>query len=969
VDGGQTGEALPVSGAHPPRDADVTRLGLGSDFTPTTEVRSGGPLEVGEAFGNRYRIVSLLGMGGMGAVYKAWDQELSVIVALKVVRPEATADPDIARAMERRFKQELLLARKVTHKNVVRIHDLGEVNGIKYITMPFVEGEELAALLKREGKLPVKRALTIARVIASGLAAAHAVGVVHRDLKPANVMISPGDEAMIMDFGIARSTGGGTDVTHTVAGAVIGTVEYMAPEQAKAEEIDHRADIYTFGLILYDMLLGRRRFERCESGIAELTSRLVLSPPRLRSVDPSIPEGVDALVHRCLQPDPNARFQTSAALEAELGRLDDVGRPVRQVRRLTVSLAVAAAVVLLTVVGFTYWVARPAAPVVEQSPISLLIADFENATGDPIFSGAVEQTLGFALETAPFIDVYSRPAAQHLVDALKPGSRIDESVARLLARREGINVIVAGSIVRDGSGFRISLRAIDPGGEEGGSLAEVHGSASRKEQVLETLATLAGRLRGSLGDTAPESVRLAAAETFTTSSPEAMKSYTVAQDLLFAGRTSEALAAYKEAIAQDSQFGRAYSGAGIAALRLGRDKEGQEYWKTALSLIDRMTDRERYRTLAGYYLGPARNYEMAIENFRLLADKFPADRSARASLALAYFRTLNFPRALEEGRRAVDLDPKSTLARVNYALYAMYAGEFETAVAEADKVIAQQPTLDIAFLPPVAAALIQGDQAAARQAYEKMARTGTSGVSYANMGMADLLLFEGNAAAAQATLEAGIETDRAAGNKSAMAAKYVALAEAHAAQNKTAAAVEAAEAALTLPAAVPLQVQAATILLQAGRDQAARTRASELAQELDPQARAYAKILEARIAMRQRRTVDAVEAVTAAQKLADVWLARVDLGIAYVEAGRYAEGLSELEKANARRGEATAIGLDEIPTFRYLAVLPYWLARAQQGLGLTPAARANYERYLKAHGTSNANHPVALDARKRLNAL
>ena len=136
-------------------------------------------------------------------------------------------------------------------------------------------------------------------------------------------------------------------------------------------------------------------------------------------------------------------------------------------------------------------------------------------------------------------------------------------------------------------------------------------------------------------------------------------------------------------------------------------------------------------------------------------------------------------------------------------------------------------------------------------------------------------------------------------------------------------------------------MQAATILLQAGRDQAARTRASELARELDPQARAYAKILEARIAMRQRRTVDAVEAVTAAQKLADVWLARVELGIAYVEAGRYAEGLSELEKAHARRGEATAIGLDEVPTFRYLAVLPYWLARAQQGLGLTPAARAN----------------------------
>jgi tetratricopeptide (TPR) repeat protein len=945
----------------------MTRLGSESNSTAPSGVRTGGPLQVGEAFGNRYRIVSLLGMGGMGAVYKAWDQELSVIVALKVVRPEATADPENARAMERRFKQELVLARKVTHKNVVRIHDLGEVDGIKYITMPLVEGEELAALLKREGRLPIKRALTIARVIASGLAAAHAVGVVHRDLKPANVMIGPADEAMIMDFGIARSTGSGTGVSHTVAGAVIGTIEYMAPEQARAEAIDHRADIYTFGLILYDMLLGRRRFERCDSGIAELTSRLISTPPRLRSVDPAIPEAVDALVHRCLQPDPGARFQTTAALEAELARLDDAGRPVRPVKRLTVSLAASAALVLLAVAGFTYWFAQPAAPAVEQPPISLLIADFENATGDPIFSGSVEQTLGFALEAAPFIDVYSRPAAQQLVDALKPGSRIDESVARLLARREGIDAILVGSIARAGSGFQIALRAIDPGAEEGSRIAEITGSASRKEQVLEALATLAGRLRGELGDTTPESARLAAAETFTTSSPEAMKSYTVAQDLLFAGRTSEALAAYKEAIAQDSQFGRAYSGAGIAALRLGRDEEGNEYWKKALSLLDRMTERERYRTLAAYYLGPARNYEKAIENFVLLAERFPADRSARASLALAYFRTLNFPRALAEGQRAVELDPKSTLARVNYALYAMYAGEFPTAVAEADKVIAQQPTLDIAFLPLVAAALAEGDPAAARRAYEKMARTGTSGASYANMGQADLLLFEGNAAAAQAVLEVGIIADRAAGNLSGMAAKYVALAEAHAAQNRAAPAIEAAEAALDLPASVPLQVQAATTLLLAGRDQPARTRATVLAQELDPQTRAYAKILEARIAMRQRRTVEAVEAATAAQKLSDVWLARVDLGIAYVEAGRHAEGLSELEKAHARRGEATAIGLDEVPTFRYLAVLPYWLARAQQGLGLTAAARANYERYVEAHGAS-PDHPIALDARRRLTA-
>jgi len=164
-----------------------------------------GPLMPGQNFGERYHIVRLLGLGGMGAVYQAWDTELGVVVALKVIRPEAAADPEAAQALERRFKQELLLARQVTHKNVVRIHDLGELQGIKYITMPYIEGEDLATILKRERALDVRRTMQIARSMISGLAAAHAAGVVHRDLKPANIMIDAEGNALIMDFGIARS--------------------------------------------------------------------------------------------------------------------------------------------------------------------------------------------------------------------------------------------------------------------------------------------------------------------------------------------------------------------------------------------------------------------------------------------------------------------------------------------------------------------------------------------------------------------------------------------------------------------------------------------------------------------------------------------------------------------------------------------------------------------------------------------
>jgi serine/threonine protein kinase len=227
----------------------------------------------------------------MGAVYHAWDAELGVSVAIKIIRPEIMADPATAAEVGRRFKRELLLARQVTHKNVVRIHDLGEIDGIKYITMSFVDGVDLATLLKQEGKLPVPTVVRLARAIVSGLAAAHAAGGVHRDLKPANIKIGADDEALIMDFGIARSSGtpdaaraasnpavagisrpgvtlGGHDryaqdeaatMAQPQTEGIVGTIEYMSSEQASGGDVDQRADIYSFGLILYDAVLGRRR--------------------------------------------------------------------------------------------------------------------------------------------------------------------------------------------------------------------------------------------------------------------------------------------------------------------------------------------------------------------------------------------------------------------------------------------------------------------------------------------------------------------------------------------------------------------------------------------------------------------------------------------------------------------------------------------------------------------------------------
>jgi serine/threonine protein kinase len=227
--------------------------------------------------------------------------------------------------MQRRFKTELLLARKVTHKNVIRIHDIGDIDGIKFITMPFVNGQDLATILKK-GPLPVTHAVRYARQLASGLAAAHAAGVIHRDLKPANIMIGEDDQALLMDFGIARSSAHGS-AQRTVAGAVVGTAAYMAPEQARGEAIDHRADIYAFGLILYEMLCGPRFMPK--GAVADLFGRMTAPPAPARAANRQVPEGLDAVVTRCVQPAPADRYQSAAELAAALAALSRRGRGLR----------------------------------------------------------------------------------------------------------------------------------------------------------------------------------------------------------------------------------------------------------------------------------------------------------------------------------------------------------------------------------------------------------------------------------------------------------------------------------------------------------------------------------------------------------------------------------------------------------------------------------------------------------------
>jgi tetratricopeptide (TPR) repeat protein len=948
--------------------------------SPSHRGAATGPLHPGETFGSRYHIIKLLGMGGMGAVYQAFDAELGLAVAIKVILPDVAADPKAAAELERRFKQELVLARQVTHKNVVRIHDLGQIADIKYITMSYIEGSDLATVLKREGTLSVERVLQIARSIASGLVAAHAAGIVHRDLKPPNIMLDETTgEAVIMDFGIARSTGtpmvdsrivpkAGAHQSHlnlnrTMIGAVIGTVEYMAPEQALGLHVDQRADIYAYGLLLYDMLVGQHRAQGATGAVAELNARMAEAPESVRSIAPDVPEPLDRLIMRCLDPNRDRRYQTMGELTADLDRLDEHGQPIKIRKAVGLGAVAALIVTAVSAVAWTWWSGGRTIVEAPKQAISIVIADFENRTNERVFQGTLENAMSIALEGASFITAYRRDEAQRDIEQIKPGARLDEAGARLLSARQGIKVVLTGSIEQNGSGYSIAVKAIDPAAEK--PLATASERASSKDDVLRAVGSLASEIRSALGDETPATARVAAAETVTAASLEALQNYTRGQELQINSKYEESIENYKRAIDLDPKFGRAFSSWAVSAYALGRRDEADALYKQAFALMDRMTEREKYRIYGTYYLTIARNYQQAIDNYTTLLQRYPSDRAARTNLAYSYFATLDFARALEENRRAMDIYRGSFKLWSNHALYAMYAGDFETAEQEAAKVIEQSPGAYRAYLPRAMAAVARGDATSARQAYDAMAQTGPQGASLAAIGDADLLMYQGLYADAERTLKAGILEDEKLKSPAAIAAKTIALAEAQIAQGQAKAAAGSARKALDMSRDEPILVSAARIFVMTGNTTDASLIAAELDKRLLPQPRAYAKIIKGEIDARAGKPADAVAAFQAAQKLADLWLTRFSLGVAYVRAEHHPEGLRELEASERRRGEATAIFLNDVPSFRYLGTLSYWLARAQEGIGQKQQSIDNYKKFL-ALRPPQLKDPLAADARARL---
>jgi eukaryotic-like serine/threonine-protein kinase len=926
-------------------------------------------LDAGSVLAGRYRIIRSLGEGGMGAVYKAHDLEVDRLVAIKVIRPELACDPQILQ----RFKQELVLARQVTHRNVVRIFDIGAAENLKFISMEFIEGRELAALLEDAGKLPPKQAVEIMLQVCRGLEVAHSEGVIHRDLKPQNIMIDSQGRAAVMDFGIAHSLGATVSAPPseavtapnaaaglTMVGSLLGTPRYMSPEQARCEAVDARSDVFTVGLILYELLTGITPF-RGKTGKETLRKRIEETAKPPIELDPRIPKVLNQIVLKCLEREPSKRYASAGELVHDLEGWLGIGSAGRakQVRRMK-WMAGGMAALLIGASGFIVWNQMNTRANKPHPLVKLLISDFANRTGDPHLNGTLEPMFQVALERSSFITSYNRGAARKIGAELKPGLQtMDEAVARLVALREGLGIVVSGAIEKHDNGYRLLAKAENTA--KGDTLIEKDADIADARDLPGAVEKLSERIRRALGDV--KSSKTAAAETFSSASLEAAQRYSQAQDLQWSGKWEDSIAAYRKAVAIDPNLSRAYSGLAATLANRGQRQEAEKYYQLALSHISSMSDREKYRTRGGYFL-LTRDYKKAAEQFKELVSQYPADTAGIANLALAYFYERNMPLALQEGQRAIEIYPNNLLQRNNIGLYAMYAGDFDRAISESNEILKLNPSFEKAYLCLGIAQLGKGQVDESKAAYQKMAGLSEWGASEAALGLADLAVYQGHLTEAAGLLQEGIEKDLQDKDVVAAAKKAIVLASLQLEKRQRAAALQTAENAAQSNDDESVLFPAAEVYIDAGETAKALAIAAKLSARFGPEPRAEAKLIEGEAQLKQGKIRAAIGSIEEAQKLSDTWLGRFALGRAYLAANMYPDADGEFDVCLRRRGEATAVFLDDDPSLRYLPAAFYYQGRAREGLN-SPGAAESYRTYIGMRSGAE-NDALLVDAKRRL---
>jgi serine/threonine protein kinase/Tfp pilus assembly protein PilF len=688
---------------------------------------------IGKRIG-QYQLLSLLGAGGMGQVYLAQDTRLGRRVALKLLPAHLTGNVEHLR----RFSKEARAVVALNHPNILTIHDFGEADGVQYIATEYVEGQTLRRRLNQGQEKPtLTELLDVALQTAGALEAAHRAGVVHRDIKPENIMIRPDGVVKVLDFGLARIneppvTGSEADGKQpagslTQSGHVFGTAAYMSPEQARGQQVDPRTDLFSLGVVLYEMCAGRRPFTGLNS-IEMLASILHHEPPPLGEVAPETPAPLERLIHRMLRKDREARPPDAGAVLAEL---KDLRRRVRNeesgnhgehcradgpdaqptsrlkaaatgeslgdartssrsyfssfssfsfgLMRPVWRLGLAAFVVVLTGAAFYSMYRRPAA-LIERDTI--LLADVDNKTGDAAFDGAIRQGLVVQLGQSPFLTLYPDPQIRETLRMMHrpPDDRVTSETGLEICRRRGLKALLTASIAPLGNHYLVVLEVLQA--RSGAVMATEMAEAGSKEEVLLSLGQAARRLRERLGESLSQIQQYdKPIEQATTSSLDALKAYSLGVESTWRGRYLHGLPAYQRAVELDPNFALAWLALARESYNTGFTEEGVRAANRAYELRDRTTENEKLRIANFYHISVTGDLEQAIRSAEVWRQTYPSNWLPLHSLSDLYFLTGQYELSLERGRAAVDLNPEVAAVYSNPAAALYGLDRFDEAAA------------------------------------------------------------------------------------------------------------------------------------------------------------------------------------------------------------------------------------------------------------------------------------------------
>jgi eukaryotic-like serine/threonine-protein kinase len=617
----------------------------------------------GDVFAGRYRMIARIGRGGMGDVWRADDLILEAPVALKLMHSASPSDRS-------RLLQEVRLARQITHQAVCRVFDVGETGETIFFSMEFVQGEDLAALLKRTGRLTSERVLEIARQLCAGLAAAHAQGVLHRDLKPANVLIDQEGRVRITDFGIAVTA------SDTEPHVMIGTLGYMAPEQlARDSAVSERTDLYALGVVLYELVTGQPyHMSRSEDPSARLSLRA-----------PGINPQLERVILKAISHDPRDRPASALEVAGALPGIDmadsegNAEFPVRAYLRKPVWLASAVAVVAMVAAAAAVAWIRPARTVLTDRD-TIILAEFLNRTGDPVFDSTLKVALAVALEQSPFLKVFPDDRAREALLLMRrsPDEIITMPLARQIAQRQQLKALVAGSITGLGRHYVVGLEALNA--ESGDVMAREQVEANSKEEVLTSLGAAASRLRRRLGESLGSIQRYdVPLPQATTPSLEALQAYARALDQGRINPRLEAIMHLKRAIELDPNFALAQAQLSGTYANTGQPALAPEWSRRAFALRDRVTERERFFISWRYYRDATQAWDTALELARSWTAAYPRESFAFNSLGFAAWALGQYQQAVGPLRESIRLDPRFISPTSNLAATLTALNQFDEA--------------------------------------------------------------------------------------------------------------------------------------------------------------------------------------------------------------------------------------------------------------------------------------------------